>query len=58
LVNELEDVKKAAEEYMKKQIQLFSLMTLLTPNEMLEFKEWFNEHPYNARLRGIPQTLS
>jgi hypothetical protein len=57
-MNHLEDVKMAAEEFMKKQIHLFSLMTLLTSNEMLEFKKWFNDHPYNARLRGIPQSLS
>jgi len=57
-MNELEDVKKAAEEYIRKQIHMFSLMTLLTPKEMLEFKDWYNKHPYNERLRGFPQSLS
>jgi hypothetical protein len=55
---ELDDVKKAAEEYMKDQIHMFSLMTLLTPKDMEEFKHWFNAHPYNARLKGIPQPLA
>ena len=57
-MKELEDVKHAAEEFMKKQIHLFSLMTLLNSNEMKEFQDWFNKHPYNSRLKGIPQALS
>ena len=43
---------------MKKQIHLFSLMTLLNSNEIKQFQDWFNKHPYNARLKGIPQDLS
>jgi len=44
-MNELEDVKQAAEDYLKKQIHLFSLMTLLNPNQMSEYRDWFNKHP-------------
>lgn len=55
--NALEEVKEAAEEFMRKQMKLFSLMTFLDSKQMTEFREWFNSHPYNARLRGIPQSL-
>lgn len=56
-MNELEDVKQAAEVYLKKQIHSFSL-TLLNSNKMSEFRDWFNKHPYIARLKGIPQSLA
>jgi hypothetical protein len=48
-MKELEDVKKAAEEYMKKQIHMLSLMTLLSVNEMTEFRDWFNMALCTAR---------
>ena len=56
-MKELEDVKHAAEEFMKKQIHLFSLMTLLNSNEMKEFHDWFNKHPYKCALERNPTSF-
>jgi hypothetical protein len=54
----LEDVKKTAEEYMAKEIEMLYQITLLSKEDSERFKTWFITHPHYKRLQDAGILLS
>ncbi len=54
----LEDVKKTAEEYMAKEIEMLHKITLLSKEDSERFKTWFTRHPHYRRLQYAGIVLS
>ncbi|MGC1931179.1 MAG: hypothetical protein WA667_19595 [Candidatus Nitrosopolaris sp.] len=56
-LNRLDDTKKAANDFMREQIHLWTLMGELNEKEYDEFMEWFSSQPHNKSItkfvRGI-----
>ena len=54
----LEDVKRTAEEYMAKEIEMLYKITLLSKEDSERFKTWFTKHPHYKRLQDAGIVLS
>jgi hypothetical protein len=54
----LEDVKKTAQEYMAKEIEMLYQITFLSREDSDRLKTWFTSHPHYKRLQDTGILLS
>jgi hypothetical protein len=54
----LEEVKKVAEEYMAKEVEMLYKITLLSKDDATSLKEWYTTHPYSQKLQGYSGFLT
>jgi hypothetical protein len=53
----LEDAKKAAEDFMHKEVEMLYKISLLEKDDAEKFKEWFVNHPRYQRMQGFKTNL-